>query len=103
MLKILLTINIIITSNYATAQTLEECVSACNEVIEAADLHINKLNDLIKSKDLYIQYQDSQLQETRAALLEEINENTKWYKNPAITITLGVVAGLITGVLVTND
>lgn len=80
----------------------DSCVEDCKKVIEAADLSIKELQELIKIKDVYIQFQEEQLIEQRAALSEEIEANSKWYKNPTITTTLGILAGMVTGVIITN-
>ena len=102
MLRIALCLALItpMTVVQANETKLQECRRLCKEALKAADKHIVDLNELIVKKDLLNRHLERQAAESRAALMEELDRRNEWYKNPTFTLGLGILAGIITGVVV---
>ena len=82
------------------AEVTRECVKLCRNSLNAADAHIEELNQVIKKQVILTSFYEKELAKSRLALMEELERREEWYKNPAFTVTVGIAVGLLTGVLV---
>jgi len=89
-------------TSFGQPSTLEQCVKDCKFALDKADKHIENIETTNLKQQLMIKFLDKQLMDSRAALDKELDERYQWYKNPAITITMGLALGVLTGVIVSD-
>ena len=69
----------------------------CEEVIEAADKVIEELDLTVTKQARYIGFLEKRQAELEVNLEEQMEVNHKWYRNPAVTVALGIALGVLTG------
>jgi len=80
------------------SDSYQECVDDCNVALDAADEMIVTLEDVVKQNQALVTLLENKNVSLREALDDAQEDKYKWYKNPAITLTTGLLLGVITGV-----
>lgn len=86
----------------ATAQVVPVISGSCSEKAYECEEVLKKADDFIKAQKTLIQNQDTEIQariKLDAAKDKYIgdleSENKSWYRNPYITIPLGILTGIV--------
>ncbi len=84
---------LIVTPTIVHAQpaepTVEECVQACDQVLQKADLYIDSLQKEIVEREYLRNVQSKQIE----MLKLDIEQRDVWYRQPLVIGLLGVLAG----------
>ena len=88
-------VNFANASNASCEQDLNDCVSMCNQVIEAGERAIQACRaETDLQRDLIIK-QDMRYEEMRNEIDKLQGEKNSWYRNPLIIGLLGFTAGVL--------
>lgn len=77
------------SNSWAQEPTVEECVQACDQALQKADLYIDSLQKEIVEREYLRNVQSKQIE----MLKLDIEQRDVWYRQPLVIGLLGVLAG----------
>lgn len=86
---------ILMISISTNAQTLEQCVSECDEIIRAAEEHMGLIQSVLESETKLNRYLEKENEVLTDQVLTLERHEGAWYSHPLTTFVLGIATGAL--------
>ena len=85
--------SLVVSQSSLAEPTLEQCVVACNEALDAADTHIESLSVELKTVRELSELKGEEIQLLKVRISDQEKELNAWYRNPLVIGLTGAIVG----------